>query len=336
MADFPHKQLLSDYFAGKCTALQKQWLNDWLKEPDNQLIYYQYLNEWESQHPQFLADIPAAVQKFRNEIRNNTLEKDTNNALPSLKYGKSIGFLHYLAACMLLLLISGGYFGRDLIRYQTYATNYAETKSFMLSDGSLIALNANSKLTVPRWGFGKSDRYVLLEGEAEFNVAHLPGHQKFTVRTSTDFLVEVLGTKFVMYARSTRRKVILSEGKVRVHYEPGKELLMKPGDFVDLKATGRLVKKTTAQPGDFADWKQHRFTFDKTTLAEIGQLIQDHFGYKIIIKEPNLAKRTVSGVFEAQKSTELIDALADLLHLTANETPAGIELSSTINSAPNN
>ena len=74
----------------------------------------------------------------------------------------------------------------------------------------------------------------MLDGEAEFHVTHTIDNQRFIVKTSSDFEVEVFGTKFVLYARQQAKKVVLNEGKVQVNYQGGKKQLMKPGDVVTL------------------------------------------------------------------------------------------------------
>ncbi|MVM38926.1 DUF4974 domain-containing protein [Spirosoma sp. HMF3257] len=222
--------------------------------------------------------------------------------------------------------VDRGYLNRDLIRYETYRTAYGETKSFRLGDGTNVALNANSTLWVPRWGFGQRGREVKLDGEAEFNVSHLPNHQRFIVSTSTDFAVEVLGTEFVVFARDQRRKVILSRGQVKVLYQPGKQLLMKPGDWVALNESGQLQRKITAEPAKFSSWKQHRFTFDQTSLAEICQLIQENFGLTVRVTDSTLAQRRISGVFRAEKPDELVDDLVDLLQVRSIKSGGTIDI----------
>lgn len=336
MPESPPKQLLFDFFAGKSTAPQKQWIADWLKESDNRALYYQYLNEWESQHPQYRADVQPALDRFRAAVQQiETAPAPTPFVAVSKGDSWNSRSIWFWAASILLALSIGGYLSRDLIRYETYHTAYGETKSFQLSDGTSVALNANSALRVPRWGFGQRGREVKLDGEAEFKVTHLANHQRFVVRTSNDFAVEVLGTEFVLYARDQRRKVVLSQGKVKVTYQAGKQVVMKPGDWVSLGESGQLQRKKTERPATFSSWKQHSFTFDQTSLSEISQLLYDNFGLTVHITDSTLAQRQISGVFAAEKPNELIEDLADFLHLKVTQTPEGLAIQPYTNQSDN-
>jgi transmembrane sensor len=327
MPESPSKQLLFDFFAGKSTALQKQWIADWLKETENRRLYYQYLNEWESQHPQYRPDVQPALDRFRAAVQQIETASEPSPFVAVSKGGFwSSQSVWFWAASVLLALTIGSYLSRNSIRYETYSTAYGETRSFQLADGTTVALNANSTLRVPRWGFGQQEREVKLDGEAEFNVSHLANHQRFVVRTSTDFAVEVLGTEFVVFARDQRRKVILSRGKVKVMYQAGKQLVMRPGDWVSLGESGQLQRKITAQPAKFSSWKQHRFTFDQTSLAEICQLIYENFGLTVRVTDSTLAQRRISGVFKAEKPDELVDDLVDLLQVRSVKSNGSIDI----------
>lgn len=318
------KSVLFDFFDGKATTLQRQWMAEWLQTPENQTQFYLTLDEWETEHPQYRADVDAALGQFRAAVQTPVSEPGI--LLPARRPLLRSPWLW--AASVALLLLAGGLLSRDAIFYETHRTAYGETRSFRLPDGSTVALNANSTLRVPRWGFGSTSREVRLDGEAEFSVRHLPNHQRFVVKTGTDFSVEVLGTEFVLYAREARRKVVLNHGSVKVNYQPGKQVLMRPGDWVALDATGTLQRRKTADPARFAAWKQHQFNFDQTRLADIGDLIREHFGLRVSIPDSTLAERRVSGVFQAQNPDELLDALGELLHFRVEKTRKGVEIRS--------
>ncbi|MBC7890784.1 MAG: FecR domain-containing protein, partial [Sphingobacteriaceae bacterium] len=173
------KTLLADFFDGKATALQRQWLAEWLQNPENQTWFYLALDEWETKHPQFRADVDAAIGQFRAALQIPVPEPVV--LLPARRPLLRSPWLW--AASVALLLLAGGFFGRDVLFYEIHRTAYGEMRSFQLSDGSTVALNANSTLWVPRWGFGENSREVRLDGEAEFSVRHLPNHQRFVVKT---------------------------------------------------------------------------------------------------------------------------------------------------------
>lgn len=315
------RSLLDDFFNGKSTALQRQWLAEWLRHPENQAAFYLALDEWERRHPQYPADVDAALARFRAARQTPEPAAKPVETVPRRGFRAA-----WRWAAAVALLLAAGWLGRGVLFYETHRTAYGQTRAFRLPDGSTATLNANSALRVPRWGFGNRTREVRLDGEAEFRVRHLPDHRRFVVRTATDFSVEVLGTEFVLYARDVRRRVVLNQGRVKVTYQPGKQVLMRPGDWVALDAAGHLERHKTATPARFTAWKQHQFTFDQTRLADIAGAIHEHFGLRVHVADPTLAERRVSGVFQADKPDELLEALAELLQFRPEPTDDGVTL----------
>jgi transmembrane sensor len=59
------QKLLFDYFEGRTTSMQRKLIEDWLTDDaNNEAIFYDYLNEWESQTPQYLPDENKGWAKF--------------------------------------------------------------------------------------------------------------------------------------------------------------------------------------------------------------------------------------------------------------------------------
>lgn len=327
------QKILFDCFDGRATSLERKLIEDWLKEDvENQTLYYQYLDEWESQNPQYFSDDQEAWQKFQTVLNTpvpNDQDQPTtkNNAV---KYAtiRDLRKFWYVAASLAILMIASLFFLQKTILYRTYQTPFAQTQQLILSDGTEVVLNANSTLYVPRWGHFERNRKVLLDGEAEFHVTHTFDNQRFVVKTSTDFEVEVFGTKFVLYAREQAKKVILNEGKVQVKYRGGKKQVMKPGDVAILTSGAQTLDLTkTDDTKKYSAWKDHQFYFDDTPLAQASITIKEHFGLQLAFGNPGLAERRLSGYFKAAKSTEFFEALSVLLNVDVRQQGDTIYLS---------
>ena len=312
MSQSIHRKILFDFFDGKATALQRKYLEAWLREPGNEALFFQCLDEWESQHPQYIPDATPALEKFLASLETpgddlaGSLQKPEPPPHPSPKWRR------WGLAASVLLLVVGGWFFQKPLRYKTYRTNYAQTETFYLEDSSRVSLNANSTLWVPRWTFDE-EREVILEGEGEFKVAHAADHKRFVVRTDRDFNVEVLGTEFIVFARPRGTKVVLNEGKVEVHHQQ-KQHTLRPGDVLSLPADSNLPELTqVAKPELLATWKDHQFYFDDVPLSEIRLTLEEHFGLRVIIADNSLNARRLSGYFKADSSQEIADILSALL-----------------------
>jgi ferric-dicitrate binding protein FerR (iron transport regulator) len=310
------KNTLFNFFSGNATPLQKNAIEEWLKEESNLEWFFEYLKEWENEHPQFLADTDQAFEQFRSNLKSNHTGTE-NKLLQKLPYRNFKIWM--VAASVLLLFACSILFFKDTILYKTYTTAFGEVRTFSLEDGSHVALNANSSLRVPRYSFNHADREVFLMGEAEFSVKHTPTHQKFIVTTPDKMSVEVLGTQFIVYSRPRGSKVILQTGKVRVSNASKQSLTIVPGDIVTMDQKGSFKKQSAQAVQIYSAWKNRRFIFDHTSLKEVTLLIEENFGVKVYLSDTALANRSITGTFQANNAIEMLEMLSDVSNLRVSE-----------------
>ncbi|TDB67329.1 FecR family protein [Arundinibacter roseus] len=329
------KQLIFDHFARKSSPLQRQMIEAWLATHEHEEQYYEWLEEWERTNPQYVATTALAWEKFREVINvsADTLELTTEDSQPSATLPiRRVAFGRQLTAAAVFIgfLLLSGWFFREPILFKTYQTAYGEIKTFRLLDGSIIKLNTNSSLRVPRWDFGRKTREVHLEGEANFSITRTADNKKFIVKTAKDFEVVVLGTEFTMYARKHNSKVVLKEGKVQVRYQEAnskKEVMMKPGDLVTLDRQNRMELKTTDQAQKYSEWEEKRFVFEETTLEEVAYLLQENYGLEVEIIGRKLSERVLMGSFKANNADELLLSISILLDINVVRQGNYVQLS---------
>ena len=321
MAEHITRQTLFLFFEGRATSLQRKLIEDWLKDPASEEVYYAALEVWERQHPQLPEETTEAETRFFSYLRKRTpLAKPIPAPVFTPVVRRPLWQNYLLAASVFLALLAGlGFLFRDTLRYQRYSTDFGETRSLQLADGSRVTLNANSELKVPRWLYGKTDREVWLAGEAEFRVTHTADHRRFVVRTRTNLSVNVLGTVFSVYDRGTKAAVSLLKGKVNVHYGatgPRQQVItLKPGNRITLNERGQLALTAQVDPQVVSAWKNHQFVFNNSTLAEILQLIQENYGVTVRLNDARFGQKRVSGTFTAESARELLGVLAELYGL---------------------
>ena len=329
MEELVNKALVFDYFAGKVSPFQKKSIEAWLSKSGNRNIYYQWLHEWEGSNLQLTTNWQQAFAQTSQRVIAATQPEPRSVTIPLHGWQQPARRFWLVAASVLFIIGFGGWLIADMVRYQTVKTGYGEIKQYVLPDGSMVDLNANSSIRFPRFGFAensmlasilgmKDERRVELTGEGDFLVRHLPNHRKFTVLTGKGLTVNVLGTHFTVYARENQTQVVLRSGKVALtllqkNNQPA--LTMKPGDLATLDAQGKLAIRQTAHPENLSAWKQHRFSFETTSLREIAQLLEDNYGLTVKIEGDGLANRTISGSFPAQDANEVIKLVAELLQI---------------------
>jgi len=317
------KELLFAFFAGRATPLQKQMIEKWRADSANEELFYTVLHKWESENIQYQANVNQAILRFNTDISD---EKPAA-VLPGKKQAGKVASASYwgwgkwlVAASVLFVLGVNAYLFRNELLYKTYSTKFGQTSLVTLADGSKVVLNANTVLSVPRFGFGKATRNVFLQGEACFSIVHTFDNKPFVVQTDSLFNVEVLGTVFDVFARPRQTKVVLIKGKVNVHYRPENKtapaLTMTPGDLVTInKNQTKLKVEKVEQPENYAAWKQNRFVFDNTSLGEIKAIIHENYGLVVELKGENLANRTVSGSFKAKSVNEFLESISQVLDI---------------------
>ena len=306
------KEMCFNYFDNKATTLEKRRIDEWAKDPQNKELFYEYLAQWESLNIQYVSDVDAAIRRHQRRLEIIQIQVDVEDKVK--RPSKRLFFKFSIAASFLMAAMIVGYLSKNKVLYKTMATSYGETKSVLLEDGTSVILNANSSLTIPRLGFGDYTRNVFLKGEANFSVAHLPGNQKFVVKTMDGPDIVVLGTEFTVYNRLHQFKVSLSKGKIQLNYKDsqhGKNLIMKAGELVTIDSKGEAVLKKTADPEKFSAWKDNRYVFEHTSLQDICTLFREDFGVDIEIADPEISMWAVSGTFKASNAQELLEALAE-------------------------
>ena len=92
---------------------------------------------------------------------------------------------------------------------------------------------------------------------------------------------------------------------------------MQPGDVVSLPQGSEKIRLTqTLKPQLYSSWKEHQFYFDETPLTEVADMLQEHFGLKVIFEDSTLADRRLAGYFKATSSEEVIEVLSALLNVS--------------------
>src|SRR5206468_2094273 len=138
-----------------------------------------------------------------------------------------------IAAAVLLVVVSGFIFWNTNHK-KTLNSGYGAISLYQLPDGSHVTLNANSKITIKKTWEENTDREVWLQGEAFFRVQKTQNKNKFIVHANGMDII-VTGTQFNVISRDDESSVLLTEGSVTLRTANGKEIKMKPGDFVKVE-----------------------------------------------------------------------------------------------------
>lgn len=200
-------------------------------------------------------------------------------------------------------------------------TAFGESRSLFLPDSTKVTLNANSVLRYSAADFNGKNREVWLDGEAFFAVVRKKDNQNFRVHTG-ELQVEVLGTRFNVNARRGTSRVVLEEGKVKLDIPDGdksSQLIMLPGEFVEVSGETRQIAKKKVEVSNYSSWRLNKLMFISASLEEIGQLLEDNYGYKVEFKNDSLKSMRFTGSAAVDNPRELIEKLNKVFDLNIQQ-----------------
>ncbi|KAB7733203.1 DUF4974 domain-containing protein [Rudanella paleaurantiibacter] len=328
-----NKDFIFRHFARKTSTLQRERIAQWLRDPKNEETYYQWLEEWETRHPQYIAPTEKAYEKYRAYLDTNADTAEGALSAPVVPLHASPWWNRpwFMAASVVLLLGLMTFLLRDRLQYQNYRTVYGETRTLTLSDGSKVQLNPNSKLRIPRWGFGERTREVWLTGEADFSVTHTPNNSRFVVKTDKNMEVVVLGTEFSVFARSRGARVALTKGQIQLQYREGEQarkLLMKPGQLATFEPGRHMALSVVKQAESAPVSAGNRFVFDETPLREVAFMLEERYGLQVQLGTPELADRVLVGSIQAGDPDQLLQFISELLDVNVIRQGNRVQLTS--------
>lgn len=206
-----------------------------------------------------------------------------------------------------------------------YRTQVGEQQSVILSDGTRLTLNTDSRVRV-RYSAGLR-RVELDQGEAMFEVAKNPARPFVVVAAGDE--VRALGTVFVVRRDQARLAVTLVEGRVSVS-EPGKAgrrvlAVLTPGQRLTVRPEAGSgidhprIEAVTA-------WRRGQVMFDDVSLLDAAEELNRYGGRRIVVGDPSLGAMKISGVFSTSDPGAFAAAAAQLLDLSVRSDDGRVVL----------
>ncbi len=228
-----------------------------------------------------------------------------------------------------------------------YRTVAGERRVVTLSDGSQVALDAQSEVRVAYSDSGRA--LTLVQGQARFDVAKNP---------SRPFTVEAAGTKVV--ATGTAFNVDLLGSELRVTLIEGRVLVVPPDDVaaaetshrnadlsarvpstvgsagtIELAPGEQVVSSRKQAPVKLAavdvdratSWQQGRLVFENEPLSSVAMRVSRYSEQTLQITDPDVAAMRISGVFKTGDMNGFVATITSYLPVRADTRDDGaIEL----------
>lgn len=248
--------LLKKYIAGDASQQEKETVQLWLEADKKNMKEFLALRKL---YDITLANLDESSEKqstLNKRLRIKSIYKE------ALKIAATVIVAFGLSYTLFTLANR-----KEEVVMQSLYVPSGQRAELTLADGTVVWLNAQTKLTFPS-RFDNKKREVQLDGEGYFKVAK-DESQKFIVNTK-HYDIAVLGTEFNVsaYNKLNNFETSLLTGSVEVTSRSTEEKVkLSPGERVAME-NNKLITKPTHKQNYFL-WKDGILSFDQERIEDI-------------------------------------------------------------------
>lgn len=347
--------LLSKKLSGEASLAElKELENLILEHPEWQYAIQNLEDLWKHQPPKedMQAEDAYMLHLHRMTEMNISFGDASTEQLPVI--GKSRSGKWYWAAAAVIVFVIGLFaFGKifnkstessvaAIREVNEISTRQGSKSKVQLPDGSVVWLNAGSKLTYNK-EYGQQLREVTLTGEGYFDVMKMK-EKPFIIHTS-NINIKVLGTAFNVKAypedRQTETSLIRGSIEVTIKNRPNDKIILSPNEklivenelFIKKEAEKSdnkyiqpaiSINKLKHSPVDSAvaetQWIDNKLVFDDESFADLAVRMERWYDIEIEINDPSLLQKRMTGNFEKETIEQAIEALKLMMPFKHEQT----------------
>lgn len=292
------KKLLNKFNAGKCS--------------EQELALLQTLMDELQQDKQILPSVNGLKESLWRQIESQTINR------PPVR---KLNTTWLKVAAVILIALFAGIFGARLlttpkaantIAYQVITAPKGRMKKVLLSDNTLVQLNAGSSISCPV-KFSDTRRDVtLLSGEAYFEVKH-DATKPFLVHAGA-VTTQVLGTSFNIkfYKELPTIQVFVNSGKVEVHDTKHTMGMYTPQQQLTYNKQTQSFSRQTIIGDHSLSWMHDDLILDNVAFKEVAVYLQNRYN----VNFNYTGKRHKQQYYSVRFSNKLtINQVLDILQL---------------------
>jgi len=352
------KKIVFDYLDGKHSTIQYKMIEEWLKFSGNQELFYQYLDEWESQDPQYIFKSEKGTNLIKEKIASSKPFKA--NSFINSKIGTfRINYYWFAAASVVLILSLIGYSHLPKNNSISYEKLVKKTKTVAgdtyekinlsqapllvsLPDNSTVLLQPKGKISYSPKKYNLTKREVILSGEAFFEVQK-NSDVPFVVY-SNELITKVLGTSFTIVAlpESTKTEVIVKTGKVAVFMQNDVDkmskinsdnltgLILEANDKVLInRKEFKIGKSFKVDPNQLSmEIQKLTFDFEEIPASEVLDILEKAYNVQFTYDEEKLSKCQLTAHLSDEPLIEKINLICLAIEATYEKTENNITIKS--------
>jgi ferric-dicitrate binding protein FerR (iron transport regulator) len=289
-------EILRRVLTGEATGEEVALLNKWLAESDeNQQIFHQLQMILQERAPESLLSSAGEIsERIWNEAIHGKTDLFYKRERSSIFHYQH----HWLKLAAIVLLVIGLplfiFTYTQLEQPSSVAevtpiekkTTIGQKSKILLPDGSIVWLNAESKVTYAA-DFEGNQRALTLEGEAYFEVKK--DKLKPFIVLSGKISTTAIGTSFNIsaYPEDSTIEVALITGKVQVKSPTsgiqGEAFVLNEGNGVNYNIYRNQARKYTFDKHTALAWKQGILLFEGDSFEEVTRKIRRWYGVEVTV-----------------------------------------------------
>jgi transmembrane sensor len=231
-----------------------------------------------------------------------------------------------VAAGLVVFLGTAASLVLTVIASPAYATGIGERRVVVLTDGSRIELNTNSKVVVR---YRENRREVeLIRGEALFDVAK--DARPFVIRAS-DMRLQAGSSELAVRLKSGGATVTVREGSVAME-EPQSEnasgsvkgVVLTPGTESFYGPSGASVHEVSSEEIDrLLAWRRGGLALNGAPLSQAVEEFNRYNTQQVVIADPSIAGLRLAGYFQTSDLGGFVTALTNTFPIEARGSSDG-------------
>jgi transmembrane sensor len=210
---------------------------------------------------------------------------------------------------------------------------HGDQRTLRLEDGSLVLLNSQASASVR---YTPTERYIVLDGQALFNVAKDPSRPFRVVAGQTEIVA--VGTQFEVYRQPHATTVTVVEGKVDVvtrgggsdgeahapASRPVQAIRIGAGEQVKIGPGVERPKTVRADLQVATAWVRREIVSHRRPLGEVADEFNRYLATPIVIESPQLRQTLITGTFSAYEPKTFLGFLREIKGVVVEEKPEAV------------
>ncbi len=317
---------MTKYLSNELDPVEKSSFEDWANNTDGQTLLKEMKADMEKMDEAkyvFMKTEDEAWSELYARIQQDEKENSTR-AVPF-----RLPHILYRVAATIIILFGLGWGIYQLTKSPSQSilsTAYAQSE-ITLPDGSIVYLNANSKLLYPK-SFNENSRKVELIGEGFFEIQ--PNPDKPFIITANNAEIEVLGTKFnvMAYQNDDKVEVLVESGLVSLSSKSNgkKTILLEKGQFGIVNDD--LVREEKQDNINYLSWRTKMMEFRNESLPKVIEVINHTYGTNIVLASEPMKDLVLTSKYDKINLDTLLTSICVAFNLEKSEIDDQIILAS--------